>query len=172
MVGTAAFMIIRYSVLAQADVDRSFVGNGGFDSFFRFPRVRRIDDRQVGQAAHNGQVFYGLMGGPVGANGETAVADDDLDVQVGQANGITCNFKTPFCKEGVRAGQRDLADGGQTGCRTEEVLFGNADIEEPFRCLVLELFCPCRRGNIRIDDDDVRIFLDFRFQDMTVCIQC
>ena len=68
------------------------------------------------------------MGGPVGANGETAVADDDLDVQVGQANGITCNFKTPFCKEGVRAGQRDLADGGQTGCRTEEVLFGNADI--------------------------------------------
>ena len=112
------------------------------------------------------------MKGAVGANGETAVADDDLDVQVGQANGITCNFKTPFCKEGVRAGQRNLADGGQTGCRTEEVLFGNADIEEPFRCLVFELFCPCRRGNIRIDDDDVRIFIDFRFQDMTVCIPC
>ena len=170
--GASGRMDIGDGIFSQADVYRAFMGDGGLDGFFRFPAVRWDDDRKIGQAAHESDVFDGLMGGTVTADGQAAVTDDDFYIEIGQADGIAGDFQSPFGKQCIRSGQGDFSDGSQTGGGTHQVLFGNTDIEKPFRSLVLKFFCPRRRGDIRINDDDIGIFIDFRFQDMTVGVPC
>ena len=76
-------------------------GRRRLDGFFRFPGVRWDDDRKIGQAAHERNVFDGLMGCAVTANGQATVADDDLYVEIGQTNRVAGDFQSPFREQRV-----------------------------------------------------------------------
>ena len=134
------------------------------DDSFRFGRIGGADDGHIRQTAHDGHVFNGLMGRPVFADAEAGVGRTDLDVELWQADGVANLFKGPTrAEDGKSAGQGNLAAGGEARRRAHHILFRNAHIEIAFRRYLFKSNRPRRRTQVGVEDDNPRIFIQFRF---------
>ena len=140
------------------------MGNGSPDDGFRFRRIGRTDDGHIGQAAHESQVFDGLVRRPVFADTEAGMSGTDFDIEPRQADGVANLFKRPArAEDGKGAGQGNLAASGKAGSRPHHILFGNAHVEVAFRRDLLKSDGPRRRAQVGVEDDDLWIFIQFRF---------
>lgn len=120
----------------HASADAQIEGAGDIDAlldcFRGFPRVGGDDDGHVGDCAHDGEVLNAVVGGACRAEGDAAVGGYDLDGE------FLIGAVRPDLFAAAQAGE-DCECGSEGDephfCKTcrhaEEILFGDADIEQP-----------------------------------------
>ena len=146
----------------HAHVNRPIMGDSRPDDSFRFRSISRTDDGHVRQAAHDSHVFDGLVGRPVFA--EAGMGRTDFDVEPRQADGVANLFKSTACTENSKGtGQGNLAASRKARCRTHHILFRNTHIEIALWRHFLKSHGPRRRTEIRVEDNNPGIFIQFCF---------
>ena len=97
------------------------------------------------------------------------MAGHDFDVQVAIGDGLANLLPGPAGREnGEGAGKGDFAAHRQARGGPHHILLGDADVEKPVFKDLAEHMCLGRAGQVRIQNDDVRVFLSQTGQDLAI----
>ena len=145
-------------VAHQPQIDRAVGGVGPVHHRDQLGRVGRGEDRHVRHRTHDRQVLDVEVGLADCADQQARVGAGDLDVRVALRHQHPDRVERAVGEEhGERRRPRHVADRGQPGCRADQVLLGDAHLEEPVRVGLGELVGLGRVGEITVQDDRPRI---------------
>ena len=163
----------RHSQTAKPQIYRAVMIDGSLHSGLCLHIIGRVDDNHARDGAHEGDILVALMGSAILAHRNARMGSADLHIQVGITHGVADLLKGTACrKHGKGADKRDLACGGKACCNAHHVALSDAAVDMSLRKCFLENTGLGGSGQVRVQNDQIRILCAVLCQRVAVALSC
>ena len=163
----------RHSQSPEPQIYRTVMVNGSLHGSLCFHIIRRADDNHPRDSAHEGDILVTLMSGTILTYGNARMSGADLHIQMGITNRIADLLKGTACrKHGKGADERDLACGGKACCDAHHVALSDTTVDMSLRKCFLENTGLGGSGQVRVQNDQIRILCAVLCQRVAVALSC